>query len=156
MFVRLHPSQGIAVALLCFANAPAAYGALGGMLGDLLPEMRVRNSPRLLTEEERSEMRVAKYVGSFGNKGRRIVVTGDSAGTLRVTTASGPGRGAPPVGSGMLQPAADDSFFIGRPNTSGMFFVQYLKSRESSDLDMLWDIRALWKRNGAHAIGHAA
>ena len=146
VFVRLHPSRRAALAFLCLGHSPAAYAALGRFVGHALPELSGQQPPRLLTDQEQKELEASRFVRSFGNKARRIAVTGGSPDALQLTTSeTGPTQA--PFGSGFLVPAEQNSFFVRQPNTSGMFFAQYLKSDESADFDLLWDIKTLWKRS---------
>jgi CubicO group peptidase (beta-lactamase class C family) len=144
VLVRLHPTKAFGLVFVCMSEASAAYATIGRLLGEPLPELALRRAPSLLSAQECREMDPSRYCGTFGNRARRIAVATSSERELQVATSEGVRSAV--VGRGPLLPATDDSFFIGRPNTSDMFFLQYLNSGESEEFDLIWDIRALWKR----------
>jgi hypothetical protein len=146
LFMRLNPTKRVGVALVGFARVPAAYAALRRTVGNLLPDYNMRDPPQALPKEDQHRLDTSAYVGSFGNSMKKVDVSHESGGSLVLETVSERRSEFESRGRGTLVPARHDSFFVIQPNTTRMFFIQYLKSTPSGGFDLLWDITTLWKR----------
>ncbi len=145
LVVRLHPRRRVAVAFLCPATLPVAYGILARLLGPIMSEFNPPDAPRLLSPQERGALDGESFVGTFGNRSRRIEVSQEAEGALSVRVSQTYRGEHTVLGTGTLVPATKDIFFIPPPNAYGTWFIQYVP-HSSGRPERIWDGWYVWPR----------
>lgn len=155
VYVRLNPVERVALAWLAMGHTSSSTAALARLFGGSWPALKGQVLPRLLSQSEASRVDQSRYTGTFGNRARRVQVIRTDRG-LKVATRETEASHRVFAGEGTLVPAANHCFFVRPPNTTNLFFVQYLDVGSTTDLNFIWDIRTLWGRtpetDPAHAV----
>jgi CubicO group peptidase (beta-lactamase class C family) len=145
--IRLDAQRKTAFGFFCFASLPVTYALLSQVLASFLPELSMNDgAPRMLSDAERQQRDVRRYICTFGNKARTIAVSAGAPHGLEVTIRDNQ-QG---VIVAKLLSATQEMFFIPPPN-AGTWFIQYLCSDDDGEFDLLWDGWNLWNRIGAPA-----
>lgn len=143
VMIRIHPARKIALIFQCGAPLQSAYAALGRLFGSVLAEFDPAEAPRLLSPQELAVLQRHKYVKQFGNQARRFEVREEADQKLKVAVHLIASASAP-LRSSTLLPATREMFVVAPPLDRGVWFLQFLRSDERADPDMLWDGWHLW------------